>query len=138
MHANELINELQEELAVGLRDFVGRETPLYHAERLSEFHKSRNGGEGPEIFLKREDLSHGGSHKMNNALAQAMLAKRIGRTAIITATATGQHGLATAAACARLGLDCTVFMAKTDMERQYSNVDLMRLLGAQVSYFFFG
>lgn len=117
---------------MALRDYAGRETPLYHAQRLSEFYKRSNGGEGPEIFLKREDLNHGGSHKMNNALAQTMIAKRLGRKLVVTATATGQHGLATAAACAKLGLDCTVFMGTRDMEQQYCNVRLMKLLGAEV------
>ncbi|KAL5100910.1 hypothetical protein RYX36_005237 [Vicia faba] len=122
----------QDELATALRDYVGRETPLYHAQRLSEYYKSKNGGKGPDIYLKREDLNHTGSHKMNNALAQAMIAKRIGWKSVITATGSGQHGLATAAACAKLGLECTVFMAAKDMERQSSNVRLMKLLGANV------
>ncbi|XP_019444531.1 PREDICTED: tryptophan synthase beta chain 1-like isoform X1 [Lupinus angustifolius] len=123
---------MQEELATALREFVGRETPLYNAERLSEYYKSKNSGEGPEIYLKREDLNHCGSHKMNNALAQAMIANRIGKRDVITATGAGQHGLATSAACAKLGLECTVFMAAKDMDRQYSNVQFMKLLGAQV------
>ncbi|KAL2349514.1 hypothetical protein Fmac_003514 [Flemingia macrophylla] len=122
----------QAELAVALRDYVGRETPLYHAERLSEYYKSMNNGKGPDIYLKREDLSHTGSHKMNNALAQSMIAKRMGCKSVVTATGSGQHGLATAAACAKLGLDCTVFMAAKDMQRQSSNVRLIKLLGAQV------
>ncbi|WJX72488.1 tryptophan synthase [Trifolium repens] len=122
----------QEELAIALRDYVGRETPLYHAQRLSEYYKNKNGGIGPDIYLKREDLNHTGSHKMNNALAQAMLAKRIGLKSVVTATGSGQHGLATASACAKLGLECTVFMADKDMDRQSSNVRLMKLLGAKV------
>lgn len=122
----------QAELATALRDYVGRETPLYHAQRLSEHYKSKNGGKGPDIYLKREDLNHTGSHKMNNALAQAMIAKRIGRKSVITATGSGHHGLATAAACAKLALECTVFMAAKDMDRQSSNVRLMKLLGAKV------
>ncbi|XP_054787735.1 tryptophan synthase beta chain 1-like [Prosopis cineraria] len=125
-------DDFQEELEEALRDFVGRETPLYHARRLTEFYKSKNGGQGPEIFLKREDLCHGGSHKMNNALAQVMIAKRIGRKLVVTATASGDHGLATASACAKLGLDCKIFMATKDMEQQQPNVQLMNLLGAQV------
>ncbi|CAL5195168.1 unnamed protein product [Lathyrus oleraceus] len=122
----------QEELTTGLRDYAGRETPLYHAQRLSEYYKSKNGGKGPDIYLKREDLNHTGSHKMNNSLAQAMIAKRIGRKSVVTATGSGQHGLATAAACAKLGLECTVFMAAKDMDRQSSNARLMKLLGARV------
>lgn len=114
-----------------MRDYAGRETPLYFAERLTDYYKNSE-GEGPEIYLKREDLVHGGSHKMNNAIAQAMLAKRIGRNSIITATGAGQHGVATAAACAKLSLECTVFMATADIERQPSNVLLMKHLGAQV------
>ncbi|XP_027914997.1 tryptophan synthase beta chain 1-like [Vigna unguiculata] len=122
----------QAELAEALRDYAGRETPLYHAQRLSEYYKSRNNGTGPDIYLKREDLNHGGSHKMNNALAQAMIAKRMGCKSVVTATGSGHHGLATAAACAKLALECTVFMAAKDIERQYSNVRLMNLLGAEV------
>lgn len=123
----------QAELATALRDYVGRETPLYHAQRLSEHYKSKNGGKGPEIYLKREDLNHTGSHKMNNALAQAMIAKRIGLKSVVTATGSGHHGLATAAACAKLALECIVFMAAKDMDRQSSNVRLMKLLGAKVT-----
>ncbi|GAU24872.1 hypothetical protein TSUD_115960 [Trifolium subterraneum] len=122
----------QAELATALRDYVGRETPLYHAQRLSEYYKNKNGGIGPDIYLKREDLNHTGSHKMNNALAQAMIAKRIGLKSVVAGTGSGQHGLATASACAKLGLECTVFMAAKDMERQSSNVRLMKLLGAKV------
>jgi tryptophan synthase beta chain len=107
---------------------------------LSEYYKNKNGGIGPDIYLKREDLNHTGSHKMNNALAQAMIAKRIGLKSVVTATGSGQHGLATASACAKLGLECTVFMADKDMDRQSSNVRLMKLLGAKVinlNLFFF-
>ncbi|KAH7545779.1 hypothetical protein FEM48_Zijuj01G0130000 [Ziziphus jujuba var. spinosa] len=124
-------SEFQAELATALRDYVGRETPLYFAKRLTEHYKNEN-GEGPEIYLKREDLNHGGAHKINNALAQAMIAKRMGRTSIVAATGAGQHGVATAAACAKLSLDCTIFMGTKDIEKQYSNVVLMELLGAQV------
>ncbi|KOM31431.1 hypothetical protein LR48_Vigan01g098600 [Vigna angularis] len=99
------------ELAEALRDYAGRETPLYHAERLSEYYKSINNGKGPDIYLKREDLNHGGSHKMNNALAQAMIAKRMGCKSVVTATSFGQHDLATAVACAKLALECMIFMA---------------------------
>lgn len=123
----------QGELATALRDYVGRETPLYYAQRLTEHYKSKSSsGEGPEIYLKREDLNHGGAHKMNNALAQAMIARRMGKTSVVAATGAGQHGVATAAACAKLSLECTVFMGTKDIEKQSSNVLLMKLLGAQV------
>ncbi|KAF3573505.1 hypothetical protein F2Q69_00060664 [Brassica cretica] len=123
------------ELTTTLRDHVGRETPLYFAERLTEHYrnKSRTTGDGPEIYLKREDLGHSGSHKMNNALAQAMIARRLGCSRVVAATGAGQHGVATAAACAKLSLECTVFMGTTDIEKQSSNVLSMKLLGAQVS-----
>ncbi|KAK8575397.1 hypothetical protein V6N13_033355 [Hibiscus sabdariffa] len=123
--------EFQEELTIALREYVGRETPLYYARRLTEHYKNSK-GQGPEIYLKREDLNHGGAHKINNAIAQAMIAKRMGRKSVVTATGAGQHGVATAAACAKLSLDCTIFMGVTDMEKQASNVLLMKLLGAQV------
>ena len=123
---------LQEELTTALRDYVGRETPLYFAQRLTNHYKNSE-GEGPEIYLKREDLNHGGAHKINNAIAQAMIAKRMGRKIIVAATGAGQHGVATAAACAKLSLECIIFMGSADMEKQASNVLLMKLLGAQVS-----
>lgn len=123
---------MQEELKTALRDYVGRETPLYFAERLTNHYKNSK-GEGPEIYLKREDLNHCGAHKINNAIAQAMIAKRMGRKSIVAATGAGQHGVATAAACAKLDLECTIYMGSTDMEKQASNVRLMKLLGAQVS-----
>ncbi|KAL3820680.1 hypothetical protein ACJIZ3_006585 [Penstemon smallii] len=123
--------EFQAELAIALRDYVGRETPLYFAQRLTNYFKNDD-GEGPQIYLKREDLNHGGAHKINNAMAQAMLAKRMGRQSILAATGAGQHGVATAAVCAKLSLDCTIFMGDVDIERQSSNVILMRQLGAQV------
>ncbi|GLU23272.1 hypothetical protein SLE2022_392940 [Rubroshorea leprosula] len=122
----------QEELRTALRDYIGRETPLYFAERLTDYYKDKNGGEGPEIYLKREDLSHLGAHKINNAIAQAMIAKRMGLKSVVAATGAGQHGVAAAAACAKLSLECTVFMGKEDMEKQASNVLSMKLLGAQV------
>ncbi|KAH7839053.1 hypothetical protein Vadar_034284 [Vaccinium darrowii] len=118
----------QEELATALRDFVGRETPLYYAQRLTNHYKNGD-GEGPEIYLKREDLNHGGAHKINNAVAQAMLAKRMDRKSVVTATGAGQHGVATAAACAKISLECTILMGSLDMERQSSSVVLMNLLG---------
>ncbi|KAK6149784.1 hypothetical protein DH2020_017309 [Rehmannia glutinosa] len=123
--------EFQAELAIALRDYVGRETPLYFAQRLTDHYKNSK-GEGPEIYLKREDLNHGGAHKINNAIAQAMLAKRMGRKNVVAATGAGQHGVATAAACAKLGLNCTIVMGNVDMERQSSNVLLMKHLGAKV------
>ncbi|KAJ4879180.1 Pyridoxal-5'-phosphate-dependent enzyme family protein [Raphanus sativus] len=127
-------HEFQEELTTALRDYVGRETPLYFAGRLTEHYKniSQTTGGGPEIYLKREDLSHCGSHKINNALAQAMIARRLGCSRVVAATGAGQHGVATAAACAKLSLECTVFMGSTDIEKQSSNVLSMKLLGAQV------
>ncbi|KAJ8761897.1 hypothetical protein K2173_005608 [Erythroxylum novogranatense] len=123
--------QFQEELETALRDYVGRETPLYYARALSNYYKNKD-GQGPEIYIKREDLSHCGAHKMNNAIAQAMIAKRMGLTSVVAATGAGQHGVATAAACAKLGLGSTIFMGTTDMEKQSSNVLLMRLLGAKV------
>jgi tryptophan synthase beta chain len=109
---------------------VGRETPLYFAERLTEHYK--RDGKGPLIYLKREDLNHTGAHKINNAVAQALLAKRLGKKRIIAETGAGQHGVATATVCARFGLECIVYMGAQDMERQSLNVFRMRLLGAQV------
>ena len=108
-----------------LRDYVGRPTPLYHARRLSEV-------AGGEVWLKREDLTHTGSHKINNALGQALLAKRMGKTAIIAETGAGQHGVASATACALLGLECIVYMGAEDIRRQAPNVQRMGLLGATV------
>ncbi len=116
----------QAELQAQLRDFVGRPTALTPAPRLA----ARLGLDA--LWLKREDLTHTGAHKINNALAQALLAKRMGTAEIIAETGAGQHGVATAAACARLGLKCTVYMGVTDMARQAPNVARMRLLGAEV------
>ncbi|XP_015055450.1 tryptophan synthase beta chain 1-like [Solanum pennellii] len=127
--------QFQMELEVALRDYVGRETPLHFAQRLTDYYKSINKGIGPDIYLKREDLNHGGAHKINNAIAQAMLAKRIGFKNVVVSTGAGQHGVATAAACAKLSLECTIFMGSLDMgdmERQPSNVLLMKNLGAKV------
>ncbi|XP_034679455.1 tryptophan synthase beta chain 1 [Vitis riparia] len=123
--------EFQKELDGILKDYVGRESPLYFAERLTEHYKRPN-GEGPLIYLKREDLNHTGAHKINNAVAQALLAKRLGKTRIIAETGAGQHGVATATVCARFGLQCIVYMGAQDMERQALNVFRMRLLGAEV------
>ncbi|WMV48650.1 hypothetical protein MTR67_042035 [Solanum verrucosum] len=124
--------QFQMDLQVALKDYVGRETPLYFAQRLTDYYKSLNKGIGPDIYLKREDLNHGGAHKINNAIAQAMLAKRMGCKNVVASTGAGQHGVATAAACAKLSLECTIFMGTLDMERQPSNVLLMNHLGAKV------
>lgn len=124
---------LQKELDGILKDYVGRESPLYFAERLTEHYKRPN-GEGPHIYLKREDLNHTGAHKINNAIAQALLAKRLGKKRIIAETGAGQHGVATATVCARFGLECIIYMGAQDMERQALNVFRMRLLGAEVSF----
>ncbi|MBI3551307.1 MAG: tryptophan synthase subunit beta [Elusimicrobia bacterium] len=113
------------ELAAELRDFVGRPTPLTFARRLSA-------QLGLKLYLKREDLAHTGAHKINNTVGQALLAKRMKKTRLIAETGAGQHGVATAAAAARYGLSCTVFMGTEDMRRQAPNVDRMRLLGAEV------
>ncbi|KAF3775658.1 Tryptophan synthase beta chain 2 [Nymphaea thermarum] len=123
-------DDFQKELDRILKDYVGRESPLYFAERLSNHYK-RSDGTGPKIYLKREDLNHTGAHKINNAVAQALLAKRLGKNRIIAETGAGQHGVATATVCARFGLDCVVYMGAQDMERQALNVFRMRLLGAE-------
>lgn len=111
---------------------MGRESPLYFAERLTEHYRRGNDGEGPQVYLKREDLNHTGAHKINNAVAQALLAKRLGKKRVIAETGAGQHGVATATVCARFGLECVVYMGAKDMERQALNVFRMRLLGAEV------
>jgi len=116
----------QAEYAKLLRDFVGRPTPLYFAERLTE----RAGG--ARIYLKREDLAHTGAHKINNALGQALVAKRMGKKRIVAETGAGQHGVAVATVCAMMGMQCFVYMGTEDMIRQAPNVDRMRLLGAEV------
>ena len=114
------------ELDAGLRTYAGRPTPLTPAHRLSETLG------GARVYLKREDLAHTGAHKINNALGQALLARRMGKQRIVAETGAGQHGVATATACALLGLDCVVYMGTTDMERQRLNVFRMKLLGAEV------
>jgi len=116
----------QAELNGILKDYVGRANPLYFAERLTEHY-----GTG-DIYLKREDLNHTGAHKINNAVGQALLAKRMGKKRIIAETGAGQHGVATATVCARFGLECIIYMGANDMERQKLNVFRMRLLGATV------
>ena len=113
-----------------LRTYVGRPTPLYEAERLSEHYRRPEGG--PRLWLKREDLNHTGAHKINNALGQALLALRMGKQRIIAETGAGQHGVATATVCARFGLECLIYMGAEDMRRQSLNVFRMRLLGATV------
>ncbi|HSQ08778.1 MAG TPA: tryptophan synthase subunit beta [Chromatiaceae bacterium] len=114
------------ELNADLRDYVGRPSPIYHAERWS-----RELG-GAQIFLKREDLNHTGAHKINNTIGQALLARRMGKTRIIAETGAGQHGVASATVAARLGLECVVYMGEVDVARQEANVYRMRLLGARV------
>jgi tryptophan synthase beta chain len=116
----------RDELAILLADYVGRPTPLYEAERLTAHAR------GARIFLKREDLAHTGAHKINNAIGQALLARRMGKRRIVAETGAGQHGVATATACALLGLECVVYMGTEDMARQALNVFRMRLLGATV------
>ncbi|MDQ3670540.1 MAG: tryptophan synthase subunit beta [Actinomycetota bacterium] len=111
------------------RTYVGRPTPLYHAERLTT---------DKRIYLKREDLCHTGAHKINNALGQALVARRLGKTRIVAETGAGQHGVAAATVCARFGLECVVFMGSEDMRRQRPNVERMHLLGAEVRPVEFG
>ena len=118
-------HDFQEEFGTQLRSWVGRPTPLTFAARLSA-------RLGVKLWLKREDLAHTGAHKINNATGQALLARRLGAKRIVAETGAGQHGVASAAACARLGLPCTVYMGAIDMERQAPNVGRMRLLGARV------
>jgi tryptophan synthase beta chain len=115
----------QEEFKNLLRDYVGRPTPLFFSKNLSaQF--------GAQIYLKREDLNHTGAHKINNAIGQVLLAKRLNKKRIIAETGAGQHGVATATACALLNIDCTIFMGEIDIERQKPNVERMRILGAKV------
>ncbi len=123
--------EFQAELNGLLKDYVGRANPLYFAERLTQYY-ARPDGSGPQIYLKREDLNHTGAHKINNALGQVLLAKRMGKKRIIAETGAGQHGVATATVCARFGIDCVIYMGVHDMERQALNVFRMRLMGATV------
>lgn len=118
-------DNFQKEFDTLMRDYVGRPSPLYRADRLSEIHKTN-------IYLKREDLNHTGAHKINNAIGSALLAKRMGKTRIIAETGAGQHGVATATVCALMGLDCVVYMGATDVARQQPNVERMKMLGAKV------
>lgn len=117
--------EFTAELTRLLRDFVGRPTPLYLAERLSE-------RVGRTVYLKREDLAHTGAHKINNAIGQGLLARRMGKERVIAETGAGQHGVATATACALLGLECAVYMGSEDIRRQAPNVERMRLMGTEI------
>ncbi len=116
----------REELNHYLENYVGRESPLYHAARLSEY------AGGAKIYLKREDLNHTGAHKINNTIGQALLARRMGKKKVVAETGAGQHGVATATVCALLDLDCVIFMGKEDIRRQEPNVFRMELLGARV------
>ncbi len=118
-------DDFQQEFRQLLRDYVGRPSPLYHARRMSERY-------GCRLYLKREDLNHTGAHKINNAIGQALLAKRMGKRRIIAETGAGQHGVATATVCALMGLPCRVYMGALDVERQHTNVERMRMLGAEV------
>lgn len=115
----------QHDFARLLQDFVGRPTPLFFAERLSEKYRTK-------IYLKREDLCHTGAHKVNNTVGQILLARRLGKSRIIAETGAGQHGVATATVCALMGMECVVYMGEVDMARQRPNVERMRLLGAEV------
>ena len=117
--------EFQEEFDALLKDYVGRPTPLYFAERLSAKYNTK-------IYLKREDLCHTGAHKINNTIGQILLAKRLGKTRIIAETGAGQHGVATATVCALMGLQCIVYMGEIDIKRQAPNVARMKMLGAEV------
>ena len=117
--------EFKQEFEQLLKDYVGRPSPLYLAQRLSHRY-------GCKIYLKREDLNHTGAHKINNAIGQVLLARRMGKTHIIAETGAGQHGVATATVCALMNMPCTVFMGKTDVERQRINVEKMKMLGAKV------
>jgi tryptophan synthase beta chain len=117
--------EFKKEYAQLLRDYVGRPSPLYYANRLSEKY-------GCKIYLKREDLNHTGAHKINNTIGQILIARRMGKKRIIAETGAGQHGVATATVCALMNMECVVYMGKTDVERQHVNVEKMKMLGATV------
>ena len=117
--------EFKKEYHSLLRDYVGRPSPLYYARRMSEKY-------GCQLYLKREDLNHTGAHKINNTIGQILMAKKMGKTRIIAETGAGQHGVATATVCALMDMKCEVFMGKTDVERQHTNVERMRMLGATV------
>ena len=118
-------DEFQLQFRKLLKDYVGRPSPLYYAERLSKHH-------GAKIYLKREDLNHTGAHKINNTIGQILMAQRLGKKRIIAETGAGQHGVATATIASRLGLECVVYMGEVDVARQAPNVYRMKLLGAEV------
>jgi len=118
-------DEFQLQFRKLLKDYVGRPSPLYYAERLSKHH-------GAKIYLKREDLNHTGAHKINNTIGQILLAQRLGKKRIIAETGAGQHGVATATVCALMGVECIVYMGSVDIERQAPNVSRMKMLGAEV------
>jgi tryptophan synthase beta chain len=121
------------EMALMLKDYVGRPSPLYYAERMTEHVRATAApGLGAKIYFKRDELNHTGAHKVNNVLGQILLAKRMGKKRIIAETGAGQHGVATATLCARYGLDCIVYMGAVDVERQKPNVFRMKMLGAEV------
>ena len=123
----------ESEMEILRRDYIGRESPLYYAERLTEhLRASAEPGKGAKIYFKRDELNHTGSHKINNCIGQILMAKRMGKTRIIAETGAGQHGVATATVAALFGLPCTVYMGATDIERQQPNVFRMKLLGAEV------
>ena len=123
----------QDELDYYLKHYVGRPSPLYYAERLTEYVRSlASPGKGAKIYFKRDELNHTGAHKINNCMGQILLARRMGKTRIIAETGAGQHGVATATVCARFGLPSVVYMGATDVERQKPNVFRMKLLGAEV------
>lgn len=118
-------DEFQREYYALLRDYVGRPSPLYYARRMSERY-------GCQLYLKREDLNHTGAHKINNTVGQILMAKKMGKTRIIAETGAGQHGVATATVCALMNMECEIFMGATDVERQHTNVERMKMLGAKV------
>ncbi|NNE41700.1 MAG: tryptophan synthase subunit beta [Marinicaulis sp.] len=131
--------DFKAELDHYLKHYVGRPSPLYYAERLTEYCRSKAdeatgkaGAKGAKIYFKRDELNHTGAHKINNCMGQILLARRMGKTRIIAETGAGQHGVATATVCARFGLPCIVYMGATDVERQSPNVFRMKLLGAEV------
>lgn len=117
--------EFQDEYELLLKDYVGRPSPLYYAKRMSEKY-------GCKLYLKREDLNHTGAHKINNTIGQILMAKKMGKTRVIAETGAGQHGVATATVCALFDMECEIFMGKTDVERQHTNVERMKMLGAKV------
>jgi len=118
-------SSFQEEFHQLLKDYVGRPTPLYYAERLSKKYNTK-------VYLKREDLCHTGAHKVNNTIGQILMAKRLGKNRIIAETGAGQHGVATATVCALMGIQCIVYMGEIDIKRQAPNVARMKMLGAEV------